>query len=599
MKKDAILTAQDLVLKMGNPHEQYHHKVIRSLSETWGAWPSVSQKETWWVFREGMRFVHNIYSPVMPYDQEFHESFYGLWTHTLFHVSVEDPTMVAFTPNPADGGRDRQVRSKMGKFLKRYQGKLHQFNDTVIADFANRFNTQTTPPTLMFTHDAREMISVYKNGPHSCMSENFEAQEHHPVTAYARPPIGLAYVKLGDGRIVARALVRLDTMEFMRPYGNEFAIQKLLVDAGFKFSTRLGLGGLELNFMHTTAGSLRLVMPYLDPPAVFVDVNFKDGKIFVVDPRHEPGVSIARADNAGGWIRYTAQSQGGYINLHGGSSQPDDDEENDDNDEDQRNCEHCEDSYHLDDLVTVGDNYVCSICLANSDDYCEALMPSSIRRPATTHRWRHSEDCVWVEAMDEWVVDYGREEIESRYNLCWIGEPQNAFFPADQCVLGNDDDDSQWFLANDAFRHDLGNDGDHIYLQIGDPKLERDSIFYIAPDGLMFTTSKGYDNELQESKETPEGRIGTYKEFFTLVSRALDISSDGIINAFHQCFNLERWEANGSHRPRGDSWAAFQSFVGTNWTPTRDAAVDEAARVQADAELDSGTHHQANPRRSA
>lgn len=598
MKKDAILTAQDLVLKMGNPHEQHHHKVIRSLSETWGAWPSTSQKETWWVFREGMRFVHNIYSPVMPYDQEFHESFYGLWTHTLFHISIEDPTMVAFTPNPADGGRDRQVRSKMGKFLKRYQGKLHQFNDTVIADFANRFNTQTTPPRLTITHDTREMISVYKNGPHSCMSENFEAQEHHPVTAYARPPIGLAYVKLDDGRIVARALVRLDTMEFMRPYGNEFAIQKLLVDAGFRFSTKLGLGGLELNFMHTTSGSLRLVMPYFDPPAVFVDVNFKEQRIIVVDPSHEPGKPVPPANNAAGWIRYSAQTQGGYINLHGGGFSQSDDEEDDEHDENHFTCQHCEDSYHLDDLVPVGDNYVCSSCLANSEDYCEALLPPSNRRPGTAHRWRHSEDCIWVESLSDWIIDYGREEIESRYGLRWVEQPQNAFFPADRCVLGNDDDD-EWFLISDAFKHYLGAVNDeHIYLQVGDTRLEEDSIFYISPEGLMFTTSKGYDNELQESKETPEGRIGTYEEFFTLVSRAIDIPTNGS-TAFHQCFNVLRWETNGSNRPRGDSWAAFESFIGTNWTATRDAAVDAASRVQADAQLDSGTHHQADPRRSA
>jgi hypothetical protein len=408
-------------------------------------------------------------------------------------------------------------------------------------------------------------------------------------------------VELDDGRIIARALVRLDTMEFMRPYGNEFAIQKLLMDAGFKFSTKLGLGGLELNFMHTSPGSLRLVMPYFDPPAAYVDVNFEAKRAIVVDPTHSP----SKANNADGWIRYSVQTQGGYINLHDGRigrpAETADDEIDDDDEHDENHfaCNDCEENYHMDDLIAVGDNYVCGSCLADSDEYCEVLLPPNTRRPGPVHRWRHSDDCVWVESINDWVIDYGREEIEQRYILRWVGEPHDAFFPADRCVPSDSDDD-EWLLVSDAFEHRLGNaDRGHIYLQIGDSRLEEDSIFYISPEGLMFTISKEHDNELQESEETPEGRIGTYEEFFALVSRALDVPALAGSAAFNQCFSIYHWETNGSHRPRGHSWAAFESFVGTNWTATRDAAVDAASRVQADAQLDSGTHHKADSRRSA
>jgi hypothetical protein len=590
MKKDVILSPEELVAKLGDPNKHYHHKVIRSLSDHWGHWNSILSTSNWWVYREGMRFVHNQYLPVLPYDQEFHEKFYPLWLNTLFHTSIDDPTMIAFTPNPSDGLRDRQVRSKMGKFLVKYRGMHHNYNDVQISDFANRFNTQQKPPKLLFTSDPKEIARVYRHGPHSCMSDGFAKLNGHPCEPYGKDPIGLAYIQLDDGRIVARALVRHDTKEFVRPYGNEFAIQALLQEAGYTFSIDKGLGGLELNWMFSNAEQTRLLSPYLDPPTTHVDIDIENKRIWL----EIPGEPQRR-----GTKRFVSQSTSGFIGIGNRWATG--------LDEAilvrRRNvepivCDHCEELTDRDDITVIhssdGELEICSECLMNSDEFTEAMLPDG------DYEWMLNSDTVWIEAINESVPDNDMNQICEAYGLTYIEAPYHSYFRARDCVYSEEAERD--YLRKDCIYIQRESDyGDWLHVSHTKFGPTGDATFIIAATGEFFAMEKEYVDELQETSEALEGRIGTFNEFFAFISRVCEwpLENDWEPVRLGNAIEAGAFETNGAYRPEGNSADALFDYIREYWQVARDAKVAEAARLEAASELGSGFHSETNSVRPA
>lgn len=155
------------------------------------------------------------------------------------HVSTEDPTMVAFTPDEEYGKRDRKVRMKPGKYLQKFfgagkkgviadgplKGNLPVLTERQIAFYAEWFEKGSKPRMwshldLKFTgRDGMSIVDVYLRGPNSCMDKrHFADPRLHPTQVYGGGDLELAYLEDAEGRAMARALCWPDKKVFGRVY---------------------------------------------------------------------------------------------------------------------------------------------------------------------------------------------------------------------------------------------------------------------------------------------------------------------------------------------------------------------------------------------
>ena len=201
---------------------------------------------TWWQ-REQCRLNNGTYTPP-PWD---------LWevSDHWAHVSKEDPTQIAFTENEAKGERDIQTRMRPGRYLARYYPSL---TPQQVEAYAEWFRTGQQPPPpdqgpLVFSTD---FVSVYSNGPGSCM------KGHECVRVYDAGDLQIAHV----GQI-SRALVWPDRKIFGRVYSvNHDAEQDLvykLRNLGYNSldESEVGFHGARILKIPESG---TFVMPYMD-----------------------------------------------------------------------------------------------------------------------------------------------------------------------------------------------------------------------------------------------------------------------------------------------------------------------------------------------
>lgn len=172
-----------------------------------------------WQEREQLKFDEGIYQPLPWVNEVFWLQSHHIWRDHFAHISIEDPTKIAFTENEQKGERDIQLRMKPGKYLQRFFGD--KLEPKQIAFYAEWFAKGDKPAAdrgeIKFATTEEAIKYVYMNGPQSCMKH-----EHSGVEVYAAGDLAIAYVedetRAPKSTVVSRALCWPDKKVFGRVY---------------------------------------------------------------------------------------------------------------------------------------------------------------------------------------------------------------------------------------------------------------------------------------------------------------------------------------------------------------------------------------------
>lgn len=241
-----------LLGRLGGNMSQDFHKFHYDICEA-----EIVTEDNYWVFREVIRANFGEYKvPNFMRTLKNMGVFKGGYVLHFPHVSLEDPTMVAYTPSFEYGKRDRQVRIKVGKYLHKYYGDI--LPEETIRKLAN----EAKGYTLHWVTTAAEMCHVYEHGPSSCMSGGWSviSGNHSPIECY-EGEFRLAYFQDASEHIIARCLVHEPTKTWVRSYGDEgTALSEAVVAAGYVHSN--SWEGAHLTYVEDDDG--HVVLPYLD-----------------------------------------------------------------------------------------------------------------------------------------------------------------------------------------------------------------------------------------------------------------------------------------------------------------------------------------------
>ena len=206
---------------------------------------------TWWAKREYARLTQGVY--------QVSEVLSGLnRKFPIFaHISLDDPKLVAFTPDAQCGENDKQIRITIGKLISKY---LPIISQKCLQEMILDHESETNPEILWAS--GQELTDIYKNmgSIGACMSKTSWAV--HPTVAYHTDEIKLAYLKKGD-TIVARTLVYEpkdgSKKVFIRMYPRAHALEKHLNKLGYVVGN---FSGAKLNTVKIKNDQYAL--PYLD-----------------------------------------------------------------------------------------------------------------------------------------------------------------------------------------------------------------------------------------------------------------------------------------------------------------------------------------------
>lgn len=260
-----------------------------------------------WIWREGRRFNTGEYAREAETGHSLGRLDLKILPGQFLHLSKEDPRLVAYTPTPAHGREDRQVRTTLGKYLTRYQAELGLSASDVGRLTRSWNNSEKVHFSLL--SDADDIQYVYDHGPDSCMKE----LGNPAVQAYAGPDTALAVMWQGceeDGirgafRISARCVVSTRNKQYVRIYSDcdaEDQLEAWLQEQGFAYD-RWALKGCRLI---AQAGDGVLFAPYLDG-AVSCG-SFEGGYIFLgrddLDLQNADGMVVLGTECADCGYRY-------------------------------------------------------------------------------------------------------------------------------------------------------------------------------------------------------------------------------------------------------------------------------------------------------
>lgn len=176
-----------------------------------------------WKDREQERFDNGNYKPVVWAGQDWFDN--NKNQDHFLHVSVKDPTRIAFTKCERDGDRDIQTAMKPGKYLAAY---FKMLTPEQVRTYAMQHSTTFETTELKFATTPEEIQRVYKPSiGHSCFSGTTKAN------LYGSGDFAVAYFEKG-GEIKARSVTCPARKIYVRPYGDDARLRKLLDTAGFK-----------------------------------------------------------------------------------------------------------------------------------------------------------------------------------------------------------------------------------------------------------------------------------------------------------------------------------------------------------------------------
>ena len=225
-----------------------------------------------WVYRECARFHFEHYTPPLFLEQLHSLNLLdkSLWWH-FPHISIEEPSMVAYTPSPEYGKADRQVRMKVGRYLQQFYGKM--LTQDQIRSMANGVKNLT----FHMSKERSAFKAVYEDSSGdrgqtgSCMAGSNIGDvygDYHPAEVYASGDFAITW--LTDhitNELVARAVLAYPDQpnnggHFVRLYGDEAcSLHDMLTAKGYEKRSEYKSG---LRLLVLTDDNDNYLMPYID-----------------------------------------------------------------------------------------------------------------------------------------------------------------------------------------------------------------------------------------------------------------------------------------------------------------------------------------------
>ena len=173
----------------------------------------------WWLQREWLRIESRVYPvPTAVLNDIGNQS-----PQFALHTSLEDPAMVAYTPDKAYGESDRQVKTSLGKFLVKYYGHLPDPTiASLVADHLGELSTEFELITGPAIQEAYKTVPLSFN---CCMAyAESKYAFGNPTIAYDAPNIGLAVLRNANGDITAKCMLYTPSAtdkRYIRFYGDK------------------------------------------------------------------------------------------------------------------------------------------------------------------------------------------------------------------------------------------------------------------------------------------------------------------------------------------------------------------------------------------
>ena len=343
--------------------------------------------EYWWLFREAYRFSNGNYTPALLVSQlyriaesnggndELASRIQSLWWH-FPHISIEEPSMVAYTPNPEYGVRDRQVRTKVGRYLQQFYGDL--ITQENIRSMANGVKQLI----LEFDSDIRAAyLRCARDGVSSCMTHAVSSYstrgDYHPVDVYQTGDFKVALLHdTFNNEIAGRSLVHEPTMTFVRCYGREATtLRDRLIEADYSEQDEWE-NGIRLLLIRDDHD--KVVVPYMDGRTQSASIEYLDGKEWLVV---DCGGDVDMSTTCGIW-----------------------------EEEESQYCDACQDNVQCDEETMEYSSYhgmhIGPCCI---DDFCRAYVS---QRSTDWVRYDETEECACdgeqylTRALDEFGIVY-------------------------------------------------------------------------------------------------------------------------------------------------------------------------------------------------
>lgn len=181
------------------------------------------------------------------------------YQYQLPHIDPDNPKAVRFFMSIEDAVECRYTSMSMSRFMSRWDAHDDEGRQEILVsigyyDGKSEFGIART---------AEEIVTIYKNGPTSCMNdpEDYDLPEPHPVTVYGTGDLGVAYIKVSDTEYSARAVVYPEKKLYNSMYGHSALLKKYLQDEGYVFDDGRGFDGARIGCISDGGEYL---MPYID-----------------------------------------------------------------------------------------------------------------------------------------------------------------------------------------------------------------------------------------------------------------------------------------------------------------------------------------------
>jgi hypothetical protein len=253
-------------------------------------------KQPWWVYREEARMQLNVYET-----SEVLRAISGHFLYQYFpHVSKDDPTMIAYTPAHESAVVDKQVKTTLGRFLRKHALFLSDA-DIQALDAQHRAEL-TIEIKYASTKDEIEFVYTNMEGDSGCMrysGGHWQLPDGvHPSHVYEAPGMAVAYTQSEDGKIKSRSVVwtnpdKPEDKRYLRLYGDHRVLKSKLENAGFRLANLAGARIARINRKSSPDGSY--LMPFID--GVGGNQDNYDGRYVMLDsdPRY---IRILTRDHA-------------------------------------------------------------------------------------------------------------------------------------------------------------------------------------------------------------------------------------------------------------------------------------------------------------
>lgn len=389
-----------------------------------------------WIFRELERFNKGIYKPIhiqSLLNDKAHKP--QLWWH-FPHQSLDDPTMIAYTPNWEYAVRDRQVRVKLGRYLTQFYG------DVLSEEDIRSLVSNSKQLEVQWAYGPDAIRRIYENGPDSCMSGN-SWNDRHPAECYGYQypdgshEFGCAYTMRGE-KITSRAIVALKPKVFVRVYGDDGQeLKDMLITAGYQYVDNMAPYNLRLARVENDRG---ILMPYLDGQGKGVTSSQLDEnkqRYYVWSTSYE----------------YWGENSNGYLE----SSEEDN----------TFVCACCDNQYDEEErnYSDYHEHDVCDSCI--SRHYVEAVYSRNGARS-----YIHRNSAIFCESNNTYYLD--DSEILDRFEI--VETTNGNWYKLDDCVLTIDDeyiheDDAVTCDGPDESEYDDANNIDNSWFVDADYNL--------------------------------------------------------------------------------------------------------------------------------